>query len=120
MTELKKCPLCNSVCKTLSTTDDDNYPLEHHKVYCTGENCGYEAGDWRTLDAAIKNHNSRPIEDALSNMWQAEHAEKLTLIEKLKFAEERIKYLRATIMNEIEDDPIVDTESMMFQDKNGG
>jgi len=53
-------------------------------------------------------------------IWQNEHAEKLTLIEKLKFAEERIKYLRATIMNEIEDDPIVDTESMMFQDKNGG
>ena len=53
-------------------------------------------------------------------IWQNEHAEKLTLIEKLKFAEERIKYLRATIMNEIEDDPIVDTESTMFQDKNGG
>ena len=53
-------------------------------------------------------------------IWQNEHAEKLTLIEKLKFAEERIKYLRATIMNEIEDEPTVDTESMMFQDKNGG
>jgi hypothetical protein len=53
-------------------------------------------------------------------IWQNEHAEKLTLIEKLKFAEERIKYLRATIMNEIEDEPTIDTEAMMFHDKNGG
>jgi len=53
-------------------------------------------------------------------IWQNEHAEVLTLREKLKFAEERVRYLRATIMNEIEDEPTVDTESMMFHDKNGG
>ena len=70
----------------------------------------------------LEEENKKLVEEygKLSEMWQNEHAEKLTLIEKLKFAEERIKYLRATIMNEIEDDPIVDTESMMFQDKNGG
>lgn len=73
MTELKKCPLCNSDCKILSTSDDDNYPLEHHVVYCAGENCGYDAGDWRTLEKAISHHNSRPIEDALRE--RAEKAE---------------------------------------------
>lgn len=53
-------------------------------------------------------------------IWQNEHAEKLTLIEKLKFEEERVRYLRATIMNQIEDEPMVDTEEMKFYDQNGG
>ena len=71
--------------------------------------------------AELKEENKKLVEEygKLSEMWQIEHAEKLTLIEKLKLAEERIKYLRATIMNEIEDEPTVDTEAMMFYDKNG-
>jgi hypothetical protein len=68
MTELKKCPLCNSDCKILSTKDDDNYPLEHHIVYCSGENCDYDARDWRTLEEAISHHNSRPIENGLKDI----------------------------------------------------
>jgi len=72
--------------------------------------------------ARLEEENKKLVEEygKLSEMWQIEHAEKLTLVEKLKFAEERIKYLRATIMNEIEDEPTVDTESMMFHDQNGG
>lgn len=58
--------------------------------------------------AELQEENKKLVEEygKLSEMWQIEHAEKLTLIEKLKFAEERIKYLRATIMNEIEDEPM--------------
>ncbi|MFA5196419.1 MAG: hypothetical protein WC401_11530 [Bacteroidales bacterium] len=74
------------------------------------------------LRLELEKENKKLVDEygKLSEMWQIEHAEKLTLIEKLKFAEERIKYLRATIMNEIEDEPTIDTESMMFYDKNGG
>ena len=74
------------------------------------------------LRIELEKENKKLVDEygKLSEMWQIEHAEKLTLIEKLKFAEERIKYLRATIMNEIEDEPTIDTESMMFYDKNGG
>jgi hypothetical protein len=69
----------------------------------------------------LEEENKKLVDEygKLSEMWQIEHAEKLTLIEKLKFEEERVRYLRATIMNEIEDEPTVDTESMMFHDKNG-
>jgi hypothetical protein len=65
MTELKKCPLCNSDCKIISITDDDYHQLEHHVVCCTGENCDYHAGYWITIEEAISHHNYRPIEEEL-------------------------------------------------------
>jgi len=40
--------------------------------------------------------------EAMYLIWQNEHAEKLTLTEKLKFAESRIIDLRATILEFIE------------------
>jgi hypothetical protein len=50
-------------------------------------------------DASFWRHQ---FENVAAN-WQEEHAKVIVLEEKLKLAEKRICYLRATIMDEIEE-----------------